>query len=47
MFCIIICKIFSIMFERCIKRIEKYNKECEERDLEEALFRDNPYHVLG
>ena len=47
MFCIIICKIYSIIFEKCIKRIEKYNRDCEERELEEGLYRDNPYHVLG
>lgn len=47
MFCIIICKIFSLFFEKCMKRIERYNIECEEREMEEALLRDNPYHVLG
>lgn len=38
---------FSFTFEKCIKRIERYNNGCEEKELEEALFRDNPYHVLG
>ena len=45
--CIIyICQIINSFFSYCLSRIEKYNKECEEKELQEKLISENPYYIL-
>uniref|UniRef100_A0A6C0CDJ0 Uncharacterized protein n=1 Tax=viral metagenome TaxID=1070528 RepID=A0A6C0CDJ0_9ZZZZ len=33
-------------FSFCLSRIEKYNKECEEKEMTEKLLNENPYYLL-
>jgi hypothetical protein len=44
--CIDIYKIIASFFSVCLSRIEKYNKDCEERELHEKLINENPYYLL-
>jgi hypothetical protein len=44
--CIYICKIINGFFSYCLSRIEKYNKECEDKELQEKLLNENPYYLL-
>ncbi len=44
--CIYIYKIINGFFSYCLSRIEKYNKECEEKELQEKLLNENPYYLL-
>jgi hypothetical protein len=41
-----ICKIVNDFFSYCLSRIEKYNKDCEELELQEKLIKENPYYLL-
>jgi hypothetical protein len=44
--CIYLYKIITGFFSFCLSRIEKYNKECEEKELQEKLINENPYYFL-
>jgi hypothetical protein len=44
--CIYLYKIIAGFFSFCLSRIEKYNKECEEKELQEKLINENPYYLL-
>lgn len=41
-----ICKFVAGFFSFCLSRIEKYNKECDEKELTEKLLNENPYYLL-
>lgn len=41
-----ICNIVNGFFSYCLSRIEKYNRDCEEQELQEKLIRENPYYLL-
>ncbi len=43
---IYICRLFNGFFSYCLSRIEKYNKDCEEKELQEKLISENPYYLL-
>lgn len=41
-----ICKFVAGFFSFCLSRIEKYNRECEEKELTDKLLNENPYYLL-
>ncbi len=41
-----ICNIVNGFFSYCLSRIEKYNRDCEEKELQEKLISENPYYLL-
>uniref|UniRef100_A0A6C0I9N0 Uncharacterized protein n=1 Tax=viral metagenome TaxID=1070528 RepID=A0A6C0I9N0_9ZZZZ len=43
---IYIYQLFNGFFSYCLSRIEKYNKDCEEKELQEKLISENPYYLL-
>jgi hypothetical protein len=44
--CTIIYTIIKSFFSHCLSKIEKYNKDCEEKELREKLINENPYYIL-
>ena len=41
-----IFKFVAGFFSICLSMIEKYNKECEEKEMTEKLLSENPYYLL-